>query len=145
MDRLSTSRSGVSSREIGATLPNVPARPTNPQYYNQSPTPLRLDSAFVTALYNGLTQAILGVQFGTRQIVHWNKGAEVMFGYAAHEVLGRTTEIIYPDQHSFDKISELATPKIRESGAWESEWQYCRRDGSRFYADVVATMIESVE
>jgi PAS domain S-box-containing protein len=146
MERLSTSGSGVSFPEIGATLPNVSARSsTFPDREKAVPTPLRLDAAFVTALYNGLTEAILGVEFGTRKIVHWNKGAEAMFGYPAHEVLGQTTEIIYPDQHSFDQISELAAPKIRESGAWKSEWEYRRRDGSRFFADVVATTIESEE
>jgi PAS domain S-box-containing protein len=104
-------------------------------------TILPLDAAFVNALYNGLTDGILAVQFGTRRIVHWNKGAEAMFGYAAQEVLGKTTEIIYPDQHSFERISELATPEIRVHGSWQAEWEYRRRDGSCFPADVVATMI----
>lgn len=103
---------------------------------------LPLDAAFVSALYNGLTDAILAVQFGTRRIVHWNRGAEAMFGYAAEEVLGKTTEIIYPDQHSFERISDLATPTIRTEGSWQTEWEYRRRDGSCFPADVVATMVE---
>ena len=103
---------------------------------------LSLDAAFVSALYNGLTDAILAVQFGTRRIVHWNKGAEAMFGYAGEEVLGKTTEMIYPDQHSFERISELATPTIRTQGSWQTEWEYRRRDGSCFPADVVATMVE---
>ncbi|HEU4342720.1 MAG TPA: ATP-binding protein [Candidatus Binatia bacterium] len=106
---------------------------------------IRLDAAFLDALYNGLTDAILAVQFGSRKIVHWNKGAEAMFGYSAQEVLGQTTEIIYPDQHSFQTISELATPKIRQQGSWQTEWEYRRRDGSRFPADVVATMIRGAE
>src|ERR687891_3013205 len=97
---------------------------------------LPLDAAFVSALYNGLTDAILAVQFGTRRIVHWNRGAEAMFGYAAEEVLGKTTEIIYPDQHSFERISDLATPTIRTEGSWQTEWEYRRRDGSCFPADV---------
>ena len=103
---------------------------------------LPLDAAFISALYNGLTDAILAVQFGTRRIVHWNKGAEAMFGYAAEEVLGKTTEIIYPDQHSFERISDVATPTIRTQGSWQTEWEYRRRDGSCFPADVVATMVE---
>ena len=144
MERFPASRSDASFPEIGATLPDLFTRtPSTRKDHGSQSRSLQLDAAFVTALYNGLTEAILGVQFGTRKIVHWNKGAEAMFGYAAHEVLGRTTEIIYPDQHSFGKISELATPVIREAGAWNGEWQYCRRDGSPFFADVVATMIES--
>ena len=139
-------RRGVAfSDKIGDTLADVPA-PASPDRYDRTPeTTLALNAAFVNALYNGLTEAILAVQFGTRRIVHWNKGAEAMFGYSAQEVLGKKTEILYPDQHSFERISEFATPEIREHGAWRTEWRYRRRDGSTFPADVVATMIEGSE
>ena len=134
------------SNQIGDTLTNVFTTAQNLRASASFPTAtLRLDAAFVNALYNGLTDAILAVQFGTRRIVHWNRGAEAMFGYTAQEVLGKTTEIIYPDQDSFERISLLATPQIREQGAWQTEWEYRRRDGSYFPADVVATMIEGSE
>ena len=96
-------------------------------------------------MYNGLTEAIIAIQFGSRKILHWNKGAEAMFGYAAREALGKTTEIIYPDQQSFERISQIATPKIHQQGSWQAEWEYRRRDGSRFPADVAATMVQGSE
>src|SRR5437762_1438657 len=147
MQRHFTSGRGLAfSNQIGDTLTNVFTTAQNLRASASFPTAtLRLDAAFINALYNGLTEAILAVQFGTRRIVHWNKGAEAMFGYSAQEVLGKRTEILYPDQHSFERISELATPKIREHGAWQTEWRYRRRDGSTFPADVVATMIEGPE
>jgi PAS domain S-box-containing protein len=131
-------------KQIGETLIDslVTTREHSIKMSKMLETALRLDAAFVNALYNGLTDAILAVQFGTRRIVHWNKGAEVMFGYPAQEVLGKTTGIIYPDQDSFERISELATPNIRAHGSWQAEWEYRRRDGSCFPADVVATMIQ---
>jgi PAS domain S-box-containing protein len=110
-----------------------------------SATTLPLDSVFIDAMYNGLTEAIVAIQFGTRKILHWNKGAEAMFGYTAQEVLGKTTEVIYPDRQSFERISEIATPKIHQRGSWRSEWEYRRRDGSCFPADVVATMVQGSE
>ena len=110
-----------------------------------SATTLPLDSVFIDAMYNGLTEAIVAIQFGTRKILHWNKGAEAMFGYTAQEVLGKTTEIIYPDRQSFERISEIATPKIHQQGSWRAEWEYRRRDGSCFPADVVATMVRGSE
>jgi len=139
------SRIGVSfSSRIGDTLSGViPAKQDTS--HTVFPSRLMLDEGFVNALYNGLTEAILAVQFGTRKIVHWNKGAEAMFGYTAEEALGRTTEIIYPDPDSFEKISRLATPTILQQGAWQAEWEYQRRDGSRFPAEAIATMIESSE
>jgi len=119
MQRHFTSGRGLAfSNQIGDTLTNVFTTAQNLRASASFPTAtLRLDAAFVNALYNGLTDAILAVQFGTRRIVHWNRGAEAMFGYTAQEVLGKTTEIIYPDQDSFERISLLATPQIREQGA----------------------------
>ena len=143
--RFRSSSGNPFSQQIGNTLTGVsPAQDLTNQHCDITGT-LLLDSGFVQALYNGLTEGILAVQFSTRTIVHWNKGAEAMFGYAAQEVLGKTTEIIYPDQYSFEEISRLAMPSIREKGAWHTEWEYKRRDGSRFPADVIATMIESSE
>src|SRR5438034_9354724 len=111
----SSGRGLAFSNQIGDTLTNVFTTAQNLRASASFPTAtLRLDAAFVNALYNGLTDAILAVQFGARRIVHWNRGAEAMFGYTAQEVLGKTTEIIYPDQDSFERISLLATPQIRE-------------------------------
>jgi PAS domain S-box-containing protein len=142
-----SSRGVPFSNQIGDTLTDIftPAHKDRTGQQRASSTTLRLDAAFVNALYNGLTEAILAVQFGTRRIVHWNKGAEAMFGYTAQEVLGKRTEIIYSDQYSFERISRLATPRIREEGAWQTEWEYRRRDGSHFPAEVVATMVEGSE
>jgi PAS domain S-box-containing protein len=147
MERQFRSRRGLAfSHKIGDTLPVTTTNSENRSERESLPeTVIRLDAAFVSALYNGLPEAILAVQFGSRKIVHWNKGAEAMFGYSAEEVLGKTTEILYPGVHSFERISQLATPAIRERGAWQTEWEYRRRDGSQFPADVVATMIEGLE
>lgn len=140
------SRIGLSfSDQIGDTLTGITEAEEPVNTRQDVSNTLILDAGFVNALYNGLTEAILAVQFGTRTIVHWNKGAEAMFGYSAEEVLGKTTEIIYPDPYSFEKISQLAKPVIRRRGAWQAEWEYKRRDGSCFPADVIATMIEGSE
>ena len=148
MQRRFKSRKGFYlSHRIGDTLSGVPitAEEHTTKQKATSASTLLLNAAFVNALYNGLKEAILAVQFGTRTLVHWNKGAEAMFGYTAQEVLGETIEIIYPDPHSFEEFSQLATPSIRQTGAWQAEWKYRRRDGSCFPAEVVATMIEGSE
>jgi PAS domain S-box-containing protein len=147
MSRQSTPRKRFSSSsKIGAILAGLFGTARKSRRKQPPPaTALPLDSAFVNALYNGLTEAIVAVQFGTRKILHWNKGAEAMFGYTAAEAQGQTTEMLYPHQHSFERIAELATPTIRQHGSWQSEWEYRRRDGSRFPAEAVATMIQGSE
>jgi PAS domain S-box-containing protein len=104
-----------------------------------------LDKDFLNALYNGLSEAVLAVGLNTRRIVYWGKGAEVMFGYSAPEVLGRTTEFLYPDYVSFQRIYHIGTPVIREQGCWHTEWEYQRRDGSCFPAEVTLTTFLQTE
>lgn len=33
------------------------------------------------------------------RIIHWNRGAEMLFGWSAQEALGRTLDLIVPDRH----------------------------------------------
>jgi PAS domain S-box-containing protein len=102
--------------------------------------PAGLSESFLNALYNGLSEAVLTVELETRLIVYWNKGAEAMFGYAAEEVVGQTTELLYPDSAAFQQIREVSSQMIRAHGHWSTEGEYQRRDGSRFWAEVTWTM-----
>lgn len=43
-----------------------------------------------------MTQAVV-VADTTGAIVHWSKGAEELFGHAASDVLGRSVDLIVPD------------------------------------------------
>src|SRR2546427_10585792 len=97
MQRHFTSGRGLAfSNQIGDTLTNVFTTAQKLRARASFPTAtLRLDAAFVNALYNGLTDAILAVQFGTRRIVHWNREAECMFEYTVQEERAKTVEIHY--------------------------------------------------
>jgi PAS domain S-box-containing protein len=97
-----------------------------------------LDEGFLNALFNALTEAVLATNLDTTMIAYWNRGAESMFGYSAQEVLGRTTEFLYPDVASFRRIHEIAAPVIREQGYWRAEWEFRHRNGSLFPAEATA-------
>lgn len=97
-----------------------------------------LDKGFLNALFNALTEAVLATNLDTRMIAYWNRGAESMFGYSAQEVLGRTTEFLYPDVASSRRIHEIAAPVIREQGYWRTEWEFRHRNGSLFPAEATA-------
>jgi PAS domain S-box-containing protein len=119
--------------------PRVPAKHGR---LSRSRLPEGLSESFLNALYNGLTEAVLVVDLDTRHIVYWNKGAESMFGYSAEEMLGKTTRCLYPDEHAFQRIYALAAPKLHKQGYWRTEWEYQRRDGSRFPAGVGVTTFQ---
>jgi PAS domain S-box-containing protein len=74
-------------------------------------------------------------------VVTWNQGAERTKGYAPNEILGRHFEVFYTpeDRHRAHPQDELAIA-VRE-GRYEEEGWRVRKDGSRFWANVVITAL----
>src|SRR5688572_7242415 len=80
------------------------------------------------------------------RIVSWNSGAEVIKGYTATEVIGEHISIFYsPEDNQRELPSALLATAEREGRVEDEGWRV-RKDGSRFWADVVITaMRESDE
>ncbi|HVQ33849.1 MAG TPA: PAS domain S-box protein [Lysobacter sp.] len=71
----------------------------------------------------------------------WNTGAARLKGYAADEIIGRHFSVFYP-QDAIDRgwpAHELHV--ARETGRFEDEGWRLRKDGTRFWANVVLTRI----
>jgi len=77
------------------------------------------------------------------QVVSWNTGAERIKGYGAEEVLGRHVSMFYSDPGS-GEAEELLATAAREGRADAQGWRV-RKDGSRFWADVVLTALRDEE
>ena len=71
----------------------------------------------------------------------WNAGAQRIKGYLPHEIIGQHFSIFYPqhdrDSRRPDRELEVA---VRE-GRYEEEGWRIRKDGSRFWANVVITAL----
>jgi PAS domain S-box-containing protein len=69
----------------------------------------------------------------------WNEGARRIKGYEAHEIIGKHFSVFYPradiDAHKPDFELRMAT----EMGRYEDEGWRMRKDGSRFWANVLVT------
>jgi PAS domain S-box-containing protein len=74
-------------------------------------------------------------------IVSWNAGAERIKGYAAREAIGRHFSMFYtPESLAVDwPTHELRV--ARTQGRYEEEGWRLRKDGSRFWANVVLTPV----
>jgi PAS domain S-box-containing protein len=75
------------------------------------------------------------------RILSWNEGARLIKGYTAPEVLGRSFEIFYPQQAVDDGFPRLELKEAARVGRFEDEGWRIRKDGSRFWANVVITAI----
>ncbi|AYG84894.1 Signal transduction histidine-protein kinase/phosphatase DegS [Streptomyces hundungensis] len=74
-------------------------------------------------------------------IISWNAGAERIKGYSASDILGQHFSVFYPpeDQASGKPQWELETAVA--DGRLEDEGWRVRKDGSRFWANVVITAL----
>ncbi|HEY5405669.1 MAG TPA: PAS domain S-box protein [Ginsengibacter sp.] len=73
------------------------------------------------------------------KVTTWNSGAETIKGYKSEEIIGKSIEVFYtPEQKALDE-PKRNLKKALEYGHYETEGYRVRKDGSRFYANVVFT------
>ncbi len=73
-------------------------------------------------------------------VVSWNAGAERIKGWRADEILGRHFSTFYPDD-TRAALPRLMLSRATEEGRAEDEGWRLRRDGTRFWANVVVTAL----
>jgi PAS domain S-box-containing protein len=75
------------------------------------------------------------------RVLSWNEGAERSKGYRAEEIIGQHFSRFYPseDVERGKPVFELKT--AAEQGCFEDESWRVRKDGSRFWANVVITAL----
>lgn len=71
----------------------------------------------------------------------WNKGAQRFKGYAADEIIGKHFSNFYLREDVDDKKPERELAIARQVGRVEDEDWRVRKDGSRFWANVVITAL----
>ena len=71
------------------------------------------------------------------RITGWNRGAELMFGYAASEVEGQPGDLIFTPEDRAAGVPADELRRARDLGHAEDDRWHLRRDGSRFYCSGV--------
>jgi PAS domain S-box-containing protein len=74
-------------------------------------------------------------------ILSWNAGARRIKGYEAREIIGKHFSIFYPPELVKQGFPEYELEVAGQSGRFEHEGWRVRKDGSRFWANVVITAL----
>jgi PAS domain S-box-containing protein len=77
----------------------------------------------------------------TGHIVSWNSGAQRIKGYAPDEIIGRHFSTFYPEEDVRNGKPEWELRIATSEGRYEEEGWRVRKDGSRFWANVLITAI----
>jgi PAS domain S-box-containing protein len=76
----------------------------------------------------------------TGHIVTWNAGARRLKGYEPEEIIGKHFSIFYPPETRETKPAWVLDVARREGSVEDEGWRV-RKDGTRFWADVVVTAV----
>ena len=74
-------------------------------------------------------------------VVSWNIGAFYNKGYEAHEIIGKHFSIFYPEEVAAAGWPDTELRMALENGRYEEEGWRVRKDGTRFWANVVITAL----
>jgi len=72
----------------------------------------------------------------------WNIGAERIKGYKAEEIIGRHFSRFYPEEDTRNGKPQQELVVAAKEGRFEDEGWRLRKDGSRFWANVIITAIK---
>jgi PAS domain S-box-containing protein len=75
------------------------------------------------------------------RVVSWNEGAERIKGYTADEILGSSFKRFYPEEAIAAGFPERELKVAAADGRFEDENWRLRKDGSRYWANVVITAL----
>jgi PAS domain S-box-containing protein len=75
------------------------------------------------------------------RVLTWNSGAQLIKGYTSSEIIGQHFSVFYPPEEAARCEHELAV--ARTEGRYEEESWRVRKDGTRFWANVVLTALRT--
>jgi PAS domain S-box-containing protein len=88
-------------------------------------------------LVNGVTDYALYMLDPEGNVTSWNSGAERIKGYHPEEIIGRRFDCFYCEEDRQGGVPEASLSTALAEGRYEEERLQMRKDGSRFWANIV--------
>jgi PAS domain S-box-containing protein len=102
---------------------------------------LRQSEELFRLLIEGVRDYAIFMLDPSGHIASWNSGAQLIKGYTAAEIIGRHFSIFYPLEDIDDGKPERELRIATTEGRYEEEGWRLRKDGSRFWANVLITAV----
>ncbi len=93
----------------------------------------------VHSLFEAITDSAVLLDKAGR-IVDWNQGATALFGYPKKDVLGRSLNLIYRQNHPFPKIIQ---DTLTQQKKWFAETDFIRKNGTTGTCKTSATLVNN--
>jgi PAS domain S-box-containing protein len=74
-------------------------------------------------------------------VTSWNRGAARIKGYDASDIIGKNFSTFYPEEDKRARKPEMELEVAAREGRFEDEGWRVRKDGSKFWANVIITAI----
>jgi PAS domain S-box-containing protein len=93
-------------------------------------------------LVEGVKDYAIFMLYPDGRVASWNEGAQRTMGYGAGEVIGKHFSLFFAPEDVRRGRPERELRVASEEGRFEEESWRVRKDGSRFWADVVVTAVQ---
>lgn len=124
----------LSNNFLGVTFDDVTDRKLAERILRDSEERLRL-------LVHGVQEYAIFQLDPMGHVVSWNPGAERLKGYSSNEIIGKHFSLFYPQEDLLNNKPQELLEKAARHGQSEDEGWRIRKDGSRFWANVVITAL----
>jgi hypothetical protein len=104
---------------------------------------LRLSEERFRLLVAGVKDYAIFMLDPTGHVATWNAGAERIKGYTPQEIIGQSFTRFYPEEDVQAGKCDLELEGATREGRFEDEGWRVRKDGSRFWANVVITAMRN--
>jgi PAS domain S-box-containing protein len=124
----------LSNNFLGVTFEDVTDRKLAERILRDSEERLRM-------LVHGVQEYAIFQLDPMGHVVSWNVGAERLKGYSSSEIIGKHFSVFYPQEDLLNNKPQVLLEKAARHGQSEDEGWRIRKDGSRFWANVVITAL----
>jgi PAS domain S-box-containing protein len=111
----------------------------------QAEEAVRLSEERLRLLVEGVSDYAIFLLDADGMVLSWNAGAERLKGYRANEIIGRHFSTFYPEEARARRWPQQELELATRDGRFEDEGWRVRKDGSRFWANVVITALRDAD